>query len=60
MDFILDHQEKVMRALCDRFGGDLAFIVINDGIARNTGLLLQPEFFMEIFPHRMQRLIERQ
>ncbi|MFC1975233.1 substrate-binding domain-containing protein [Chloroflexota bacterium] len=57
MDLILDHQEKVMRALCDRFAGDLAFVVVNDDITHNTGLFIHPDAFMEVFSSRMKRLI---
>jgi LacI family transcriptional regulator len=57
MDMLLEHQEKVMQAVCDRFADDLAFILVNDGIAYNTGLMIHPDMFMEIFPHRMKRLI---
>ena len=57
MDIILAHQERVMRTLCDRFANDLAFVLINDDIAHNAGLFIHPEMFMEIFPHRMRRLI---
>lgn len=57
MNLILDHQEKVMQALCDRFADDLTFVLVNDDIAHNTGLLIHPDAFMEIFPPRMKRLI---
>jgi uroporphyrinogen decarboxylase len=57
MDILLEHQEKVMRSVCDRFGKDLAFILVNDDIAHNAGLLINPAMFMDIFPHRMRRLI---
>ncbi len=57
MDVLLDHQEKVMRAVCDRFADNLAFILINDDVAFETGLATHPDIFMEIFPHRMQQLI---
>lgn len=57
MDLLLDHQERVMRAVCDRFAGDLAFVLISDEVAHNAGPLIHPDMFMEIFPQRMQRLI---
>ncbi len=57
MDILLAHQEKVMRAVCDRFAGDLAFILVNDDIAHNSGLMIHPDMFGEIFPERMKRLI---
>lgn len=57
MDMLLEHQERVVRAVCNRFADDLAFVLINDDIAFNTGLALPPDIFSDIFPHRMQRLI---
>jgi len=57
MDILLEHQEKVMRAVCDRFADDLAFVMVNDDVAHNVGLMIHPDMFMEIFPHRMERLI---
>jgi uroporphyrinogen decarboxylase len=57
MDILLEHQEKVMRAVCDRFAADIALVMVNDDIGYNTGLLIQRAMFLEIFPHRMKRLI---
>jgi LacI family transcriptional regulator len=57
MDIFLEYQERVMRAVCDRFSGDLALVMINDDVAHNAGLMIHPDMFMEIFPHRMKRLI---
>jgi uroporphyrinogen decarboxylase len=57
MDILLDNQETVMRAVCDRFADDLALVMVNDDIAHNSGLMVRPELFLELFAHRMQRLI---
>ena len=57
MDILLEHQEKVMQAVCDHFADDLAFILVNDDIGHNQGLMINPTMFREIFPHRMKRLI---
>jgi len=57
MDILLDHQEKVMQAVCDHFGREIALAMVNDDIGYNTGLLIRRSMFMEIFPHRMKRLI---
>jgi uroporphyrinogen decarboxylase len=57
MDILLEHQEKVVRAVCDRFADDIAFAMVNDDIGYNSGLLIRPDMFMEMFPHRMKRLI---
>jgi uroporphyrinogen decarboxylase len=57
MDILLDHQERVMRVVCDRFADDLAFVMVSDEVAHDAGLVIHPDVFIEIFPHRMQRLI---
>lgn len=57
MDVLLEHQVKVMQAVCDEFAEELAFILVNDDIAQNQGLMIHPDMFLEIFPHRMKRLI---
>ncbi len=57
MDILLAHQQRVMQAVCDRFADELAFVLISDDIAHNAGLLIRPDMFEEIFPHRMKRLI---
>ena len=46
-----------MRAVIDRFGDDLALVMVNDDIGHNSGLLISPKMFMQIFPDRMKRLI---
>ena len=57
VDILLDRQEKVMRVVCDRFADDLAFVMVSDDIAHSTGLMINSDLFMDIFPHRMKRLI---
>jgi uroporphyrinogen decarboxylase len=57
MDILLAHQEKVMQAVCDEFADELTFILVNDDIAHNAGLMINPRMFLEIFPQRMKRLI---
>jgi uroporphyrinogen-III decarboxylase len=57
MDILLEQQVRLMRTVCDRFSDDLTFILINDDIAHNAGLMIHPDMFMDIFPHRMKRLI---
>lgn len=57
MDVLLENQEKVMRAVCDRFADDLALVMVNDDIAYNAGLMIHPDMFTEIFSRRMKRLI---
>jgi uroporphyrinogen decarboxylase len=57
MDILLENQEKVMRAVCDRFADDLALVMVNDDIAYNAGLMVKPDMFQEMFDQRMKRLI---
>lgn len=57
MDILLEHQEKVMEEICGRYGDEIAYVMINDDIGHNNGLMINPEMFGEIFPHRMKRLI---
>ncbi|MEA3337926.1 MAG: substrate-binding domain-containing protein [Chloroflexota bacterium] len=57
MDRLLDHQSRIMRAVCDRFADDLAFFLVRDDIAHNSGLLIHPDMFQDIFAPRMKRLI---
>jgi uroporphyrinogen decarboxylase len=57
MDRLLAHQEKVMQAVCERFGSELDLVMVNDDIGYNSGLLIHPGMFQQIFPQRMRRLI---
>ena len=57
MDMLLTHQEKVIRAVCDRFGEDLAFILIKEGVAGGAGLEGGLDLFSQLFSARMARLI---
>ena len=57
MDIILDHQAMVMEEICRHYGRDIAFVMVNDDIGHNDGLMINPDMFGEIFPHRMKRLI---
>jgi uroporphyrinogen decarboxylase len=57
MDIILAHQERVMGEVCRRYGREIAFFMVNDDIGHNDGLMINPDMFGGIFPHRMRRLI---
>lgn len=57
MDILLDHQIKVMKEIMDRYGDSIAYVMVNDDIGHNAGLMIHPDMFMDIFPHRMSRLI---
>jgi uroporphyrinogen decarboxylase len=57
MDILLTHQERVMEEVCRRYGSEIAFFMVNDDIGHNNGLMINPNMFGEIFPHRMRQLI---
>jgi uroporphyrinogen decarboxylase len=57
MDILLEHQVKVMQAVCDNFGDEIALVMINDDIGYNSGLMIKESMFMDLFPHRMKQLI---
>lgn len=57
MDILVDHQEKVMRVVCDRFSDDLALVMVWDNIAHHAGLMVPTDPFMRVFRHRMSRLM---
>ena len=57
MDILLEHQEKVMQEICSRFRDYIAYVMINDDIGHNNGLMINPDMFLDLFPHRMKRLI---
>lgn len=56
LDILLGHQVRVMRAVCDRFADDIAFVLVRDAIADERGPLLKNEQFAKIYAHRMERL----
>lgn len=57
MDILLEHQEKVMRVVCDRFADDLALIVVSDEFVRLAGLAVPEDVWMAVFPQRLKRLL---
>ncbi len=57
MDILLDHQANVMEQVLARYGGDIAYVMVNDDIGHNQGLLIHPDMFLDIFPKRMERLL---
>ena len=57
MDRVLDHQARVMRVVTDRFGADLALIMVQDNIAHHAGLVVPTELFMRMYQPRMTRLL---
>ncbi|MBP7962835.1 MAG: substrate-binding domain-containing protein [Caldilineaceae bacterium] len=58
MDILLQRQERVVQAVCDRFGRDLSFVAITDELAHNRGPMIAPQELQEIYIQRVRRLIE--
>ena len=57
LDILLEHQERVMQAVCDRFAGNISFVLVRDVIASDAGPLQGMDQFEDIYAQRMQRLI---
>ncbi len=57
MDLLLEHQERVMQAVNDRFGSDLSFILIRDELAHQSGPLIDPELLRDLYVPRMERFL---
>ncbi|MCL5987258.1 MAG: hypothetical protein M1371_11960 [Actinobacteria bacterium] len=57
IDILLENQIKVVEDVCSEFGDKIAFVLVNDDIACNSGLMIDPETFRKIFVNRMRRLI---
>ena len=57
MDILLEHQTKVMEAVCKNYGSEIALVMVNDDIGYNSGLMIKESMFMSIFPQRMKQLI---
>lgn len=57
-DALLRYQEKALRLVCDRFAGDLAFILINDETLGQPGITSRARVFLEWYLPSLARLIE--
>lgn len=57
MDALLLQRERLLRAICDRFAADLAFVLISDDLTDRHGLILPAELFSKLIQARMARLI---
>lgn len=57
MDRFLAQGERLMRAVCDLFAADLAFVRVSDDATTRRGLTLAPDLFEKLFAGRMRRLI---
>lgn len=57
LDILLERQERVMQAVCDRFSDAIAFVLVRDVIANDAGPLLDEGQFAQLYTARMRRLI---
>lgn len=57
MDILLGRQERVMRAVCDRFADEISFVLVKDEIAHEAGPLIDPEMLTDVYSQRMRSLI---
>ncbi len=57
MDIVLEHQARILQAICDRFAADLALVLVRDSVAQG-GLPLQSAGLLDqIYGARLRRLI---
>ncbi len=56
-DQLVSYQSKVVQLICDRFGADLAFVLLSDELADENGLRVPLNVFEDVFSHRIQRLV---
>jgi hypothetical protein len=56
-DELLAYQSKVVQVICDRFSGDLAFVMFSDELGDETGLKLPAGEFEAVFGERLRRLL---
>ncbi|MGQ9766716.1 MAG: substrate-binding domain-containing protein [Anaerolineae bacterium] len=57
MDGLVAQRERLLRAICDRFGPDLAFVLIYEEITDRHGLVMPVHLFEEFLVPRLQRMI---
>ncbi len=56
-DIFLEHQERLVRAVCDRFADDLALVVIGHDLAWPAGQAVPLDLFEEYFVRGLRRLM---
>jgi hypothetical protein len=57
MDTLAKQQERVMRALCDRFGRDLCFISVQDDILTSPRFMGEDGFFEDLILPRLKNML---
>jgi len=58
MDVILSFHVKVARRVASEYSDELAFAFINDDICMNSGFLVNPRVFRELFIPRMAKMVQ--
>jgi hypothetical protein len=53
MDAMLEYWEQVVRAVCDRFGGDIAVVLVEEDLSRADDVTL----FRDLYQRRMKGLL---
>lgn len=54
---LFDYQSKVMQLICDRFGTDLAFVILSDDLANEHGLRFPVDVFNSVFCKHIQQMV---
>jgi hypothetical protein len=57
MDRFVETQGGLMRAVCRRFPPAIPFVLVNDDVAYNSGLIVHPGLFRALFTERMRTMI---
>ena len=57
LDTFLEHQEKLVRVVCDRFADDLALVAIGDDLTRLAGQAVPLDLFEQLCAAGLRRLI---
>ena len=58
MDTIVKQQERIIRAICDRFGRDICFITIKDDFIAQPELVRQSIFYRDAILPRLEKMIK--
>lgn len=57
LDMLTERQEAFIRAVCDRFASELAFVMISDEIADANGSFLNETRMNDLYVKRMKRML---
>jgi hypothetical protein len=57
LDLLVKHQERIMRALCDRFGRELCFVSVQDDLLMRPDVVADDQLFQHVLLPRLERMI---